>query len=119
MGWEVEATERFESWYLGLTEPEQLAINAVVDLLEERGPALGRPYADTLSGSRHANMKELRLPEGNIRILFAFDPRRMAILLVGGDKTNDWTGWYRRMIPIADRLYDDYLDDLKQEGLLP
>ena len=119
MAWEVEATDQFSSWYLALIEPEQLAINAIVDLLEERGPALGRPYADTLSGSRHANMKELRPPEGYIRILFAFDPRRMAILLIGGDKTNDCTGWYQRMIPVADRLYDEHLENLKREGLLP
>lgn len=119
MAWEVEATDEFADWYLHLTEAEQLAINATVDLLEERGPALGRPYADTLSASRHANMKELRPPEGNIRILFVFDPRRVAILLLGGDKTNAWTVWYERMIPLADRLYDEYLDTLRQEGLLP
>lgn len=119
MSWEVEASEQFEGWYLALAESEQLAINAVMDLLEERGPALGRPYADTLSRSRHANMKELRPPEGNIRILFAFDPRRTAILLVGGDKTNEWAAWYERTIPVADRLYDEHLDDLKREGLLP
>jgi hypothetical protein len=100
VAWEVEGTDQFAEWYLQLTEAEQLAINAVVDLLEERGPSLGRPYADTLSGSRHANMKELRPPEGNIRILFAFDPRRVAILLLGGDKTNAWAAWYRRMIPL-------------------
>ncbi|MHB8620634.1 MAG: type II toxin-antitoxin system RelE/ParE family toxin [Chloroflexota bacterium] len=119
MAWEVEVTEQFESWYLALAEPEQLAINAVVDVLEESGPSLGRPYADTSSGSRHPNMKELRPPEGNIRILFAFDPRRMAILLLGGDKTNQWAAWYERMIPIADQLYDEYLETLRREGLLP
>jgi hypothetical protein len=119
VGWDVEVTDQFEAWYLVLTEPEQLAITAVVDLLQERGPSLGRPYADTISGSRHSNMKELRPPEGNIRILFAFDPRRMAILLLGGDKTNEWTSWYQRMIPIADRLYDEHLETLRSEGLLP
>lgn len=117
--WDVEATDDFADWYLNLTENEQLAINAVVDLLEERGPALGRPYADTISSSRHANMKELRPPEGNLRILFAFDPRRTAILLLGGDKSNQWSAWYARMIPIADRLYDEHLDTLRKEGLLP
>jgi hypothetical protein len=64
-------------------------------------------------------MKELRPPEGNIRILFAFDPRRAAILLLGGDKTNQWSTWYDRMIPVADRRYDQHLDTLKREGLLP
>lgn len=119
MVWDVEVTDQFADWYLHLTEAEQLAINAAVDLLEERGPALGRPYADTLAGSRHANMKELRPPEGSIRILFAFDPRRTGILLIGGDKTNAWTTWYERMIPLADRLYDEHLESLRREGLLP
>jgi len=64
-------------------------------------------------------MKELRPPDGNIRTLFAFDPRRMAILLIGGDKTNEWAAWYERMIPIADRLYDEHLENLKREDLLP
>ena len=64
-------------------------------------------------------MKELRPPTGNIRILFAFDPRRTAILLIGGDKTNRWRAWYTRMIPVADDLYDEYLAELTEEGLLP
>jgi hypothetical protein len=63
-------------------------------------------------------MKELRPPAGNIRILFAFDPRRMAILLIGGDKTGRWQEWYQEMIPVADRLYDEHLEELRREGLL-
>ena len=59
-------------------------------------------------------MKELRA--GTIRVLFAFDPRRSAILLIGGDKRGEWTEWYRRMIPEADRLYDEHLDQLRREG---
>jgi hypothetical protein len=61
-------------------------------------------------------MKELRPQGTNIRVLFAFDPRRMAILLIGGDKTGEWRSWYERMIPIADRLYDDHLSALRREG---
>lgn len=64
-------------------------------------------------------MKELRPPGGFLRVLFAFDPRRQAILLLGGDKSNDWSGWYERNIPLADDLYDQYLDDLRDEGLNP
>jgi len=64
-------------------------------------------------------MKELRPPATNIRILFAFDPRRIAILLIGGDKTNRWQEWYDENIPIADALYDDYLEELRREGELP
>jgi hypothetical protein len=64
-------------------------------------------------------MKELRPRGGNLRVLFAFDPRRMAILLIGGDKTNRWETWYRDVIPIADKLYDEHLEILRKEGLLP
>jgi len=64
-------------------------------------------------------MKELRPMTGNLRILFAFDPRRMAILLLGGDKTARWNDWYRAFIPVADRLYDEHLQTLQDEGLLP
>jgi len=116
VAWEVEYTDQFEVWWLTLSAEDQNSIRASVEVLEERGPALGRPLVDTLKGSRHPNMKELRPTAGNIRILFAFDPRRMAILLLGGDKTNRWREWYQRMIPIADRLYDDHLNTLRKGG---
>lgn len=61
-------------------------------------------------------MKELIPMGGNIRVLFAFDPRRMAILLIGGDKTNRWDGWYETMVPLADDLYDEHLRVLRKEG---
>ena len=92
---------------------------AVVRMLENGGPGLGRPYVDAIKTSRHANMKELRPPIGHLRVLFAFDPRRTAILLIGGDKRHRWSEWYRTIIPIADRLYDEHLAILKTEGLLP
>jgi hypothetical protein len=63
-------------------------------------------------------MKELRSIGGNIRALFCFDPRRTAILLLGGDKINDWVGWYDRRIPLADKMYDEYLDKIREEGLI-
>jgi hypothetical protein len=119
MGWGVEYTDEFERWWLDLTEDEQDGIIAAVAHLERLGPGLGRPLADTIRASRHPNMKELRPPVGSIRILFAFDPRRMAILLIGGNKTHRWTAWYDEMIPIADRLYDEHLEELCREGLLP
>lgn len=88
-------------------------------LLERVGPFLSRPHADTVNGSRHSNMKELRTQHAGrpIRTLFAFDPRRTAILLIGGDKTGDARS-YDRMVPIADDLYDEYLADLRKEGLI-
>ena len=85
----------------------------------ESGPARGRPLVDTIAMSRHANMKELRSPGGFLRILFAFDPRRSAILLIGGNKKGRWASWYRQMVPLADQLYDDHLAALRQEGELP
>lgn len=119
MVWEVEYTDEFGAWFDTLTPTERRTVFAAVDRLEEVGPTLGRPDVDTLRASRHANMKELRPRGGNIRILFAFDPRRTAILLLGGDKTGQWQAWYERAIPLADRLYDEYLEELRREGLLP
>ncbi len=119
MGWEVEFTDQFGDWFAGLSEQEQDFVATAVVVLQDRGPGLGRPMVDTIKGSRHANMKELRPLGGNLRVLFAFDPRRMAILLIGGDKTNRWEAWYRESIPIADRLYDEHLETLRREGLIP
>lgn len=86
--------------------------------LQERGPALPRPLADTLEGSRYPHLKELRPLGSTIRILFAFDPRRTAILLLGGDKSGQWQEWYEEMIPEAERLYEIYLEELRREGEL-
>lgn len=119
MAWEVEYTDEFGAWWETLSEAEQRAVIPAVGMLEEEGPALGRPLADTVAGSRHPNMKELRPPHGNLRILFAFDPRRMAILLVGGDKTGRWREFYEEKIPEADRLYDEHLEELREEGEIP
>jgi len=85
-----------------------------MDLLATYGPALGRPAVDTIKGSRHPNMKELRSFGGHLRALFAFDPLRRAIVLLGGDKAGDWSAWYERNVPHADDLYDEYLDYLKE-----
>ncbi|MGD0018108.1 MAG: type II toxin-antitoxin system RelE/ParE family toxin [Candidatus Limnocylindrales bacterium] len=84
MPWPVEVTDQFESWYVGLADPDRDAVNAAVDALEERGPGLGRPLVGEIVGSRQGQLKELRI--GTVRILFRFDPRRAAILLIGGDK---------------------------------
>jgi hypothetical protein len=116
--WSVEITDEFEAWFLTLDELDQSSVRSSIVLLERIGPSLGRPHADTISGSRHANMKELRTQSVGkpIRRFFAFDPRRSAILLVGGDKSGD-KRFYDRMIPIADKLYDEYLEELRREGL--
>ena len=116
MAWEVEYTNQFGEWWDDLSEEEQEAVTAAVNVLERRGPALGRPLVDTIKQSRHANMKELIPPASDIRVLFAFDPRRAAILLIGGDKRGDWNAWYDRMVPIADGLFDEHLLELEREG---
>lgn len=119
MAWEVEFTDEFEEWWATLTDDEQADVSASVSLLETHGPQLPRPHADTVKGSKHSNMKELRTQSGGkpLRTFFAFDPRRTAILLIGGDKTGD-KRFYEQMVPIADQLFDDYLEEIRKEGLI-
>lgn len=120
VAWEINGTDEFADWFGGLTEPEADEVIAVVELLAEHGPELSRPHADRVKGSKLHNMKELR-PRGiakNFRILFLFDPRREAILLVGGDKSGRWDHWYAEAIPRAERLYGEYLEDLAADGLI-
>ena len=118
--WSVEGTDEFASWYNSLTPEQQDALAGRIELLELHGPNLKRPIVGEIQSSRHApQMKELRVSaEGQLRVLFAFDPRRTAILLLGGDKTGRWAEWYRTAIPEADRLYDAYLEELRAEGLI-
>ena len=119
MVWEVEYTDEFGLWWDGLTQDQQEALDDRVKLLAERGPNLKRPVVGEIESSRHSNMKELRASkDGALRVLFAFDPRRHAILLLGGNKTGQWDEWYRWAIPQADDLYDTYLEELAEEGLL-
>lgn len=99
--WEIEFTDEFEAWWVGLEESDQENVRVAIDLLEEDGLTLRRPLVDTLEGSRYANMKELRPLSGNIGVLFAFEPRRTAILLIGGDKTGRWRERYEKIIPVA------------------
>lgn len=115
--WEVEFTEEFEEWWNSLPEDVQESIAHDVDVLEQIGPGLGRPTVDAVKGSKYPNMKELRTQhEGEpYRTFFAFDPRRCAILLIGGNKGGD-SRFYERYIPIADRLYQQHLDELRKEG---
>ena len=88
----------------------------IVALLEELGPQLGHPYSAAVKSSRHGRMRELRVQhQGNpYRVLYAFDPRRVALLLLGGDKTGD-AGWYGRVVPVADKLFAEHLADLKKK----
>ncbi len=114
--WEIRFTAEAERWYKALGNEDTSRITAAINRLERTGPILGRPFVDSIKGSRHHNMKELRSSGGNLRALFAFDLRRRAVVLLGGDKTGDWKGWYKRNIPRADRLYDQYLRGTGKEG---
>ncbi|MCY3542928.1 MAG: type II toxin-antitoxin system RelE/ParE family toxin [Chloroflexi bacterium] len=117
--WEVEGTDEFAEWWYGLTERQQDSVSRLVARLIQDGPALPYPYSSDIRGSRHRHMRELRVQSGGrpLRVFYAFDPRRSAILLIGGDKTGD-DRFYRRYIPIADKLYDDYIEELRREGLI-
>ncbi|MGI8633541.1 MAG: type II toxin-antitoxin system RelE/ParE family toxin [Solirubrobacterales bacterium] len=115
MAWEIEVTDQFRGWWADLTIEQQAAVSVRVDLLGESGPSLGRPAVERIHASRQHNMKELRSSEGGaLRVLFMFDPRRQVILLLGGDKSGRWNEWYQWAVPLADRLYDDYLDELSK-----
>ena len=119
MACNVEYTDEFGTWWHGLTDGEQEDISAAAVLLMEHGPQLPFPHSSGVEGSKHSHMRELRVQSGGrpIRIFYAFDPRRSAILLIGGDKTGD-DRFYRRIIPIVDRLYDDHINELRKEGLI-
>lgn len=118
-GWEVEYTDEFGEWWDGLNEAEQESVDASVRLLEARGPQLGYPHTSGIACSRHRHMRELRVQHQGrpYRVLYAFDPRRTAILLIGGDKTGN-DRWYEEYVPRADRLYDEHLALLRKEGLI-
>jgi hypothetical protein len=115
MEWDVQFDEEFAAWLEGLGEALHDEIVAHIVLLQERGPQLGRPYVDTVEDSAFTNMKELRVQfRGDPwRILFAFDPRRTAILLVGGNKRGD-KRWYKKHLPIADERFKRHLRRLDQ-----
>ena len=119
MAWEIEFTDEFGAWWQTLTEAQQDDVAYSVGLLAELGPALDFPFSSKVKGSRHTHMRELRTQSGGrpLRSLYAFDPLRSAILLLGGDKTGD-DRWYEKFIPVADRLYDEHLDELRKEGKL-
>ena len=118
MAWEIEGSNEFQEWFQGLGDSERISVARKIDLLEQVGPRLGRPDADQLKGSRYPNMKELIVQHGGdaYRIPFAFDPRRVAILLLGGRKADK--KWYKAAVVAADKIYKRYLAELKEEGLI-
>jgi hypothetical protein len=117
--WEIECTDEFVEWWRALDEMPQERIGSALDLLAERGTTLPYPLSSSIRGSKHGGMRELRVQwRGRpLRVLYAFDPRRQVIVLLGGDKTGN-DRFYGEVIPTADRLYDEYLDELRFEGLI-
>ena len=120
MPWAVEFTDEFFEWWNEISEGEQDSISNSVNLLIENGVNLRHPHSPGIRSSHHNHMRELRIHGGRspIRVFYAFDPRRTSILLIGGHKT-DGDLFYRQYVPIADRLYEQYLEELRQEELLP
>lgn len=110
-------TDEFERWWDTLDEAEREDVRAVVGLLEEKGPTLPFPHSSGVVSSKHARMRELRIQHGGrpYRVLYAFDPRRTAILLIGGDKTGN-DRWYEENVPVADQLYDEHLREFEREA---
>ena len=121
--WVILLTDEVRDWLAKLAAHDQetaVLVRAAIRVLSDDGPALGRPLVDTIKGSRIKNLKELRpgsSKRSEVRILFAFDPRRQAILLVAGDKSTNWKGWYRTAIQTAETLYDRHIRSI--ESSLP
>ncbi len=114
--WAVATTDEFDEWFTELPEQAREEVFAKMELLKLFGPGLRRPHADTLNGSKHANMRELRADTSDavMRIAFAFDPTRTAILLCAGDKIGvSQRTFYRKLIERADRLYDAHVAALQ------
>lgn len=114
--WEVQFHAAFEAEVLAFERDVRVALIAATRLLQDHGPQLGRPHADTLKGSKHANMKELRFEaaDGEWRAAFAFDPERRAIMLVAGDKSGgSQKRFYRQLIAKADFRFSEHVESLK------
>ncbi|HLG59374.1 MAG TPA: type II toxin-antitoxin system RelE/ParE family toxin [Vicinamibacterales bacterium] len=116
--WEVEFTDEFGTWWDGLTADEQESVAFSVGLLGDNGPMLEHPHSSGIAISKHSHMRELRVQHQGrpYRVLYAFDPRRAAILLIGGEKTGSGNRWYEEFVPVADRIYDAHLAALKADG---
>ena len=117
MAWSIKVTEEYAAWFTALIKDDlasAIQVAQAVSALREEGPALGRPLVDRIQGSRIHHLKELRsgsAARSEIRVLFAFDPTRSALLLLGGDKAGNWQRWYRENIPLAEQLYLEYTEE--------
>ncbi|WP_029461148.1 type II toxin-antitoxin system RelE/ParE family toxin [Solidesulfovibrio alcoholivorans] len=118
MSCEVEYTDEFEQWWEALTDSQQEDVAAIVEELERRGANLPYPYSSKIQSSKYSHMRELRIQSGGhpLRVFYAFDPRRIAMLLIAGDKTGD-DMFYEHMVPVADNLYAVHIEELKKEQI--
>lgn len=109
--WKIKTTDRFDAWFTALDDTDRASVLAGLMVLRERGPVLPRPWSDTVKGSRHSNMKELRIQSRGqpIRAFFAFDPFRNTVVLCAGHKATFGKRFYDVMIPLADREFNDWL----------
>jgi hypothetical protein len=116
MAWDIEFTDEFGAWWDSLTPDEQESVDCGVGLLIDRGPTLLYPYSSQVKGSNFGEMRELRVQHQGkpYRVLYAFDPLRVALLLIGADKTGD-NKWYDRMVPLADKLFEAHLAEIKKK----
>jgi len=112
---EVVGTDEFDAWFQALSDAEGKEVMSVVDKLEIVGLALGHPHSSAIKNSKHA-LRELRPKQGRspLRVFYVFDPRRQAVLLIGGDKSGD-KKFYERMVPIAERILDEYLAEQTEQ----
>jgi hypothetical protein len=118
LAWDIELHDDFVPEYDELPEDVQDELLALIEVLERIGPRLGRPRVDTLNGSRHANMKELRFDAagGVWRFAFAFDPNRQAVILCGGDKSGgSERRFYRRLIAKADPRFEAHIARIRSQ----
>ena len=113
MNWEIEYTDSFSKWWDTLTEEEKISVDASVRLLEHFGPQLRFPHSSNIENSKVSHMRELRIQHKGTpyRVLYAFDPKRAALLLIGGNKRGD-KNWYKKFIPIAEKLYQQHVKSL-------
>lgn len=116
MAWEIEFSPEFGRWWDSLNASEQQSVDFSVSLLQQVGPTLKMPHSSGIEISSHRHMRELRIQhEGRpYRVLYAFDPRRVALLLIGGDKTGN-SRWYEEHVPLADAIYNRHLRELESE----
>jgi len=121
VAWEIVVVEPALSWLHDLRRTDRdtlVQVSQAITALREEGPALGRPLVDTIKGSALSNLKELRPGSAGateVRLLFVFDPERQAVILVGGDKAGNWSGWYRVAVPLAEQAYEDHLKRIEGE----